>query len=636
VTRRLGKLAAGMLIALVLLGTGSAVWAYFTTDGSGSAAVAIADFSAPTGVGATASGGSVTVSWTDVTAPDGGSVDGYLVERSDGTTWSAACGTSLTPEVLVDPSGDPTCEDQGVADGTYTYRVIGAWRSWTAASNSSAPVAVVNDSDAPTAVIGFPVNSLQYSAAGYLAGCGTPTGDLCGSASDASGVALVRVSVLRQSTNLYWNGTAFASATETYLSASLSSAGATDPTWNFPLPSLGTGGYTIHVQAQDTFGNEQTGATVAAASTFTVDATAPMVTINQAAGQSDPTHTSPVHFTATFSEPVTGFDATDVVLTGTGVAGASVSVSGSSDVYTVVVSNVTDNGTQASVIATIAAGAAADSAGNANSASTSTDNTVTYDATAPSLISLVSDDVNHDGKLDGIVATFGENLAACTAPCTTGWSLANAPAGASISSVTVSGATATINVGGTTAVDTLATGMTVSLTTASGITDAAGNHSAFTATAVADGMDPIVVSVTDTDGTTNGRLQAGDSIDLTFSEALLASSVPSSATVSLTDPPGGGNDTLAITGVLASSSTGSDGYVSGNNRTASFASSAVTLINGGTTIHVVVGATCTGNCGDLATAPASASFAPVPVATLKDVAGNGAAAGTPAFSIRLF
>jgi hypothetical protein len=634
--RRLGRLVSGSLLALVLLAGGSAVWAYFTAGGSGSAAVAIGDLDAPTGVTAAANGGTVTVSWLDATAPDGGAVDGYLIERSDGSTWSAACGTSLVPEVLVDPAGDPTCEDQGVADGTYTYRAVSVWRSWTATSSVSAPVTVVNDSDAPTATIGFPVNSQQYSAATFLAGCGTPTGDLCGAASDPSGVAAVRVSVLNQTTNLYWDGSAFASATETYLAATLSSTGATDPTWSIAMPSLGTGGYTIHVQAKDSIGNEQTGTTVAAASTFTVDATAPTVTINQASGQADPTNASPVQFTVVFSESVTGFDAADVALSGTGVAGATVHVTGSSDVYTVAVSNVTDNGSQATVIASIAAGAAADSAGNTSGASTSTDNTVTYDATAPSLASLVSDDVNHDGKLDRIVATFGENLGACTAPCTAGWALSNAPVGASIGSVTVSGATATINVTGTTAVDTLATGMTVSLTAASGITDAAGNHSAFAATAVADGMDPIVISVTDTDGTTNGRLQAGDSIDLTFSEALLASSVPSSATVSLTDPPGGGNDTLAITGVLASSSTGSDGYVSGNNRTASFASSAVTLINGGTTVHVVVGATCSGNCGDLAKAPASASFAPVPVATLKDVAGNGAAAGTPAFSIRLF
>ena len=41
------------------------------------------------------------------------------------------------------------------------------------------------------------------------------------------------------------------------------------------------------------------------------------MTIDQAAGQADPTNTSPVNFTVVFSEPVTGFTDTDVTLSGT-------------------------------------------------------------------------------------------------------------------------------------------------------------------------------------------------------------------------------------------------------------------------------------------------------------------------------
>jgi hypothetical protein len=380
---RLRKLLAGAAVAAAVFGGATAAWSYFTAGGSGSVSSAVADLTAPTGVGASANGGAVTVAWTDSLAPDGGAVDGYLVERSDGSSWSPACGTSPDPEVLVDPSGDPTCEDQGVTDGQYTYRVIAVWRSWTAASAPSDSVVVVNDADAPLATIGFPVNSQQYGAASYLAGCGTPTGDLCGTASDASGVALVRVSVLNQTTNLYWNGTAFASAVESFLEADLSSVGATNPTWSLGLSSAGTGGYTVHVQAKDSIGNEQTGASVAAASTFTVDATPPTVTINQAAGQSDPTKTSPVHFTVTFAEPVSGFGADDIALSGTGVTGATVNVTGSSDVYDVEVDDLTDNGSTGTVTAAVLAGAASDAAGNTSAASTSTDDTVTFDVTAP-------------------------------------------------------------------------------------------------------------------------------------------------------------------------------------------------------------------------------------------------------------
>ena len=51
--------------------------------------------------------------------------------------------------------------------------------------------------------------------------------------------------------------------------------------------------------------------------TVTYDTTAPTVTINQAAGQADPTNASPIHFTVVFSEAVTDFATGDVTLGGT-------------------------------------------------------------------------------------------------------------------------------------------------------------------------------------------------------------------------------------------------------------------------------------------------------------------------------
>ncbi len=48
--------------------------------------------------------------------------------------------------------------------------------------------------------------------------------------------------------------------------------------------------------------------------TVTYDTTPPTVTINQAAGQADPTNASPINFTVVFSEPVTGFATGDVTL----------------------------------------------------------------------------------------------------------------------------------------------------------------------------------------------------------------------------------------------------------------------------------------------------------------------------------
>lgn len=107
----------------------------------------------------------------------------------------------------------------------------------------------------------------------------------------------------------------------------------------------------------------------------TYDATPPTVTINQASGQSDPTNASPINFTVVFSETVSDFTTGDVTFNGAGATTAT--VTGSGTTYNVAVSGMTTDGT---VTATIAAGAATDAAGNGNSASASTDNSVTFDA----------------------------------------------------------------------------------------------------------------------------------------------------------------------------------------------------------------------------------------------------------------
>jgi hypothetical protein len=114
----------------------------------------------------------------------------------------------------------------------------------------------------------------------------------------------------------------------------------------------------------------------------------PSVTLNQATGQADPTGSSPILFTATFSEPVTGFgDSTaDVILSG--AAGATTAaVSGGPTTYTVSVSGMANPG---AVIASIPAGAAVDGGSNLNTPSTSTDNTITYDAQVTGQITPVS------------------------------------------------------------------------------------------------------------------------------------------------------------------------------------------------------------------------------------------------------
>ncbi|MCE9616027.1 MAG: DUF5123 domain-containing protein [Lentisphaerae bacterium] len=105
------------------------------------------------------------------------------------------------------------------------------------------------------------------------------------------------------------------------------------------------------------------------------------VTINQAGGQADPTSGSPIHFTVVFSAAVTDFATGDVTISGTAPGAAIGTVTGSGTTYDVAVSGMSGGGT---VIATIEAGRAHAAAGNANLASTSGDNTVTYNEPLPS------------------------------------------------------------------------------------------------------------------------------------------------------------------------------------------------------------------------------------------------------------
>jgi CSLREA domain-containing protein len=150
-----------------------------------------------------------------------------------------------------------------------------------------------------------------------------------------------------------------------------------------------------------------------------VDTIPPSVTINQASGQSDPTNTSPINFTVIFSEPVTGFATGDVTLGGTaGATTGTVTEIAPNDgtTYNVAVSGMTGSG---NVIASITSGKAQDGVGNPNNASTSTDNTVTYDATAPTVTNITSTSANgsyNAGAVIPVTVTFSEPVTVIGTP----------------------------------------------------------------------------------------------------------------------------------------------------------------------------------------------------------------------------
>ena len=176
------------------------------------------------------------------------------------------------------------------------------------------------------------------------------------------------------------------------------------------------------------------------------------------------------------------------------------------------------------------------------------------DTTAPSRTATQMFDVDADGFVDQVVVTFSENLAVCPAPCTSGWVLTNVPSGSSLQSVSIAGNQAILSIGNEQNQPDTAVGLfRVQLATPNQIQDAAGNRSVFSAVAPTDKASPVAVGFRkghNSSGVCNGAPSNGgvaepcDELTSEWSEALLPSSIPSTANLTITDPAGSGNDLL--------------------------------------------------------------------------------------------
>lgn len=138
--------------------------------------------------------------------------------------------------------------------------------------------------------------------------------------------------------------------------------------------SLGTG------KATDLAGNGNAAST-STDNAITYDSSQPTITINQNAGQPDPTNVNSASFTITTSEALTSFVASDLAVSGTGGTVTSF-MQLSTTTYEAAITGMTSGDTAK---LSLAAGQVTDTAGNGNTASTSTDNAVTYDSTTPAV-----------------------------------------------------------------------------------------------------------------------------------------------------------------------------------------------------------------------------------------------------------
>lgn len=143
---------------------------------------------------------------------------------------------------------------------------------WVAQSIALRPETA--DTTPPTLAVGFPT-ATGYGVDSWNNGCSTTGGEICGTATDASGVSAVVVSIQQGSGN-YWDGDGFDSAAEVFNSATgTDNWSYTFPGENFPAD----GEYKVKARATD-------GATPAnintAQLTFNVDLTPPDTAIDAA------------------------------------------------------------------------------------------------------------------------------------------------------------------------------------------------------------------------------------------------------------------------------------------------------------------------------------------------------------------
>jgi hypothetical protein len=205
--------------------------------------------------------GQATVA-TPAFSPDGGAYTSAVNVR-------ITCSTPGATIHYTTDGSQPSELDPAIASGA-TVAINSATtlraRAW---ANGYTPSAIKNasytigggDTTRPTVAISDPRPNFSYTALSRVTGTASDP-------SPGSGIAGVRLQLLRYNDSTYWNGSSW-----TKTVASLPASGTTS--WSFTLPALIDGKYAALATAIDDAGNASVGVGV----TFTIDRVAPTVTI---------------------------------------------------------------------------------------------------------------------------------------------------------------------------------------------------------------------------------------------------------------------------------------------------------------------------------------------------------------------
>ncbi|HNP76818.1 MAG TPA: T9SS type A sorting domain-containing protein [Cyclobacteriaceae bacterium] len=403
-------------------------------------------------------------------------------------------------------------------------------------------------------------------------------------------------------------------------------------TWNVPVTGMTTDGTVIAAIAAaavtDVAGNNNTVST-STDNTVTYDTTPPSVTVNQAVAQADPTNVTTVNFTVVFSEAIkpSTFIAGDLTKTGTATGGVVGTPTTSDNItWNVAVTGLTGSGT---VILSLGANKITDPAGNNNTASTSTDNTVTFDNVPPTVTvnqAVAQADPTNASPIN-FTAVFSEaiNPATFTAGDVT---LTGTAAGSAVGAPTTSdNITWNIPVTGMSS-----TGTVIVSLGANKVTDLAGNNntgSTFTdQTVTYDITPPAVTSIVIGPaapltgiGTTNGTSTSTVPFQVTFSESVSGLD-PSDFILS---------NTGTVVGTIASVTGGPSVYTVTVNAISGNGTMRLDFVSNGSVIDVATNPTNTSfNAGG-----AGATYSIVLPEPTSHVTGLTAVPGADNFSIKL-
>jgi hypothetical protein len=257
------------LVAGFVLGATPVAMSLWSAPGTGDGVAKSGTVNSGNAPSATASAGTVTLTWTASTLSTGDPVGGYIVKRYDSTGTTEQTIASGTCALQV---AGTTCDETSVPSGTWTYAVTPAFNNWRGAESAKTTVTVGPDTMGPVITITHPSAGSSHNDGSYIAGCGTAsTEEICGTASDGAGISTVKISILEASTGKYWNGAAaFNDATETLHNVT----GTTSWTYAILSSKFAETSYTIRIVATDTLNNSSS-----STATFKMDRTAPTAAI---------------------------------------------------------------------------------------------------------------------------------------------------------------------------------------------------------------------------------------------------------------------------------------------------------------------------------------------------------------------